>query len=374
MIYLETFRHFIQEWIKLEHPVDDREWPWRRDRGLYVLNLYAYSSSDTFTKHPTPFITILINGIDFKEPIYDPTQALFKEYFEQEQYQLPRRYVFDPFKLGKSNIHMNRHSFSSNGYRIEDSSGADSRLRNIIAHRPHVRRSIYSSQRYDIIRTSLDELAAASNATVYTAENLFDCTEEASQNSHTSPDLMLIQAPIIGLVYPIGKSHTYRIINGAFVLCKDPVRLAIPGEPCYDEYQKVMTPFSHLSRYSFMGIRGQVGTAKAVVYIAVEAPNGSFSFQEYIPGNVMTSAMGDEYAHMLTHSFINAPAATVNAHSSYQWMYVYLRHNIDEGLIQVTPEHKRFLVAQNEKIFKRADLPDGYYKSPGGATVSVALP
>ena len=377
MIYLESFRHFVQEWIKIEYPQDGRAWPWRRDKRLYLLNLYSYSSSDVFTPdtHPTPFLSILINDIDYQRPIYDEKRCLYHDYFDQDEYMLPRRYAYDPTREGKGNITSRRHNYSSNGYRMDDSTGADTRMVNVLGHRKHVRHSAYGSACYDLIRARLDELAAYAGVKIFMAENLLDITVDAcTDGERPSPDMMLIQAPIIGLVYPIKKSHTYKIINGAFVLCKDPVRLAIPDEPSYNAYKRVENPFASLSKEPFMTIRGNVDTAKAVVYMAVEAPCGFFAFQEYIPGTTMNNVMEDEYARMLTHSFMVAPRKSTMESGRFAGMEIYLKHDIQEGLIQVTNAHSRYLTAQDEKLFKRSDLPDGVFKSPGGQVASTNIP
>lgn len=377
MIYAETFRHSIQEWIEIQHPNDEREWPWRRDSKLYLINFYAVSS-DYFTKDtmPIPFISILINGTESATPIIDHDNCLFRGYFEQDSFQLPRRYLLNPFADGKQNMHTNRHSFNPDGYAIKDVWHPDVRLSQMLVNRRHIRHSIYDSEVFGLIKRRLEELSNASGATIRVAENLFDITQEATSivgRGKGDPDLFFIQAPVVGIVYPINKSHSYRIINGAFVLCKEPVRLAVPSEPCYDEYAKLCNPMASMSRESFMTIRAKSGTTKAVVYLAVEAPNCSFDFQEYLPSETITSTLEDEYVYMLNHHFMVSPYLYETPNHRTRGMAVRLGHTIEESLIQKLSEHKRYFFPQDEKLFKRSDMPPGFHKTPGGKSVMVGM-
>lgn len=372
MIYMDSIRHFVQEWIEIAHPHDDREWKWRRTTKLYLLNLYAIPSADTFTMStlPTPFISILINGLDGGKPYVDSTDAVYKGYFAEEPFTLPRKYLFDPFNEGKTSIKVNRYTFGSNGYKGMEMGASDQRLLYVLSNRNHHRHSIYKSNTFDILRDRIEDLQNASGATIRVAENLMDITLDACIDEHTSPDLMIIQAPTRGIIYPIRKACTYRIINGAFVLCHEDVMTAVPCEPVYQQYRGLTVPMRFLENSTTTtNIGCWNGNANAVVYIAVESFGGTFSFPEYLSTQRMRAPNGDDMVYMLSHNFNIVPYTT----GKNMITALRLGHEIQEGFILDTPAHRKYFTPSNQKLFKRSDMPDGFFKSPGGKTITMGI-
>lgn len=371
MIYFESLRHFVQEWIEIQKPSDDRWWPWDKTKRLYLLNLYAVSAPDVFSPNtiPTPFISILVNDIVHpKGPVDPATESLYVDYFKQPNFYLPRRYIYNPLHEGKSNMKNNQKDYTSDTYKEFGFGSPDFKLISNLARRRHVRHSMYDSTRFSAIRERLNDLEKATGVTLRIAENLIDSTSDACTNgAQASPDLIVAQAPINGIIYPIGKSHVYKIINGAFVLCKDPVWTVVPHEPSYAEYEKILAhPFGDMARSKYMDIKAKNNLAKAIIYIAAEAPHCTFEFREYFPSEGMTNAYDDRYVYMLEHHFMLKPRVTNNG------PFAMLAHEIQESLIMDIPEHRRYFVTHNTKLFKRSDLPSGVYKEPGG-TLTVSL-
>jgi hypothetical protein len=244
------------------------------------------------------------------------------------------------------------------------------RLIKELAHRKHIRRSIYNSDEFGMIRTRLDELETASQTEIHTAENLFDCTKEVQDRTSYSPELMVIQVPIVGILKAVKKSREYRIINGALVMCNDPVRLSIPEEPSAQQYRKSMIPFEELNRASLGDTMGQGNIAKAVVYVAVEGNCGTFTIQEFTPHCTLESAAGDTYVRVLNHHFAIRPELSRVRHGKLE---VRLGHTIEEGLVPLTKANERLYTKRSEKLFHRADMPRGFIKSPGGRSVTAQL-
>lgn len=374
MIYVESFRHFCQEWIEIQHPKDGREWPWRPNRKLYLVNLYAVASEDIFTwdTMPLPLISLLIDNFDVQHPFIEKSQSLYRDYFLQEQFQLPRKYLYDPLGQGKVSTQKNRYDYGSNGYPFTDSYEPNARVIHTLSQRKHVRHSIYDSHRFELIRERLHELSEATDRPIRYAENLLDATPDAvGEDCRPSPDTMIIQAPIMGIVPPIKKSHNHRIINGTLVLCKEPVYVTIDGEPSKQEYEKIThKPFAARPNLS---VAAHGVYAKAIFYAILECPSCSFSFQEYFPKDRVQGSNNLEYVYMVNHSFNVDPVVYTNMKNQKTRMSVRLGHSIQEGLIQDTPAHSKYFRAQDEKLFKRSDMPPGFTKSPGGQTVSVKI-
>lgn len=369
MIFTESFRHFVQEWIKVERPGDDRRWPWRKEVDLFMVNLYAISSADHFTQDtlPNPFITLLINGINYKFPLIEKdSESLYRGYFDGESV-LPRKYLFNPMVDGHSNIHTSRYSYNSDGYNIKDASDDDVRLMALLSSRRHVRHSIYSSERFTILQERLRELSEHTGARIRTAENLFDITLDAvSDGLRPSSDLLLIQSPILGVLAPIEKSKSYRIINGAFVICREPVRCALKCESSYKSYSTLDTVLMAAGMGNDMCV-------KAVTYLALECPSGQFTFQEFIPKiQRVEDASKNKYVTCIIHNFAIEPYILSHPTKGTRFN-VRLAHELRTSLIQDIPEHRHLFSPRNEKLFKRSDMPPGFYKSPGGKLVTVGL-
>lgn len=373
MIYVESFRHFVQEWIEIQHPRDLANWPWNPNSRLFLLNLYSVSGSEEFMDMPNPFISILINNLEKEQPwLTTDEQSLYKGHFEQDIFKLPRKYLFNPLNRGERNFHTNRYSYTSDGYGDSASnwSTEDMRLVRILGHRQHVRYSIYDSEEYALIRNRMNQLEEKSCAVIRIAENLFDCTDYADKAPRHSPSMMLIAAPVLGIVKPMRKSKDYRIINGALIMCNDPVQISISTEPCNSEYAKERIPFANLVQVAGHRSTGTNNEANAIVYIAVEAPSGIFTFQEMVPSNTIESARRDTYARVINHQFTVAP----ESNPRNQKIEVRLHHVITESLMAKVKENNAFFARRNEKLFHRSDMPPGFTKSRGGDVITVSMP
>ena len=384
MIYAETLRHFIQEWFRVVPPRNFPDWPWRKNSELYLINLYAISSNDVLSKQPFPFISILINNLEGVKgaPFVTENDILYKGYFAGD-YMLPRRFLLNLERNVEKRFKTNRYAFTSDGYgnMASDWNGKDLQLLRILASRPHLRCSIYNNPEYGILRKRLDHMSDRYGFHVQTAENLLDCTDRITGAYASivppgkvapkvilpgkSPELMLIQAPITGILSPIRKDPKFRLINGTFLCCKEAVMAAIPEEPCFNEYQKELIPFKGV--YAGKGHRSLASqnNTKRIVYVAIESPGGIFSFSEYMPDKIINS--GDlDYARLVQHTFSVAPELVRDT------VEVRLHHTITEGLIPSIPENHWYLTRRNEKLFYRGDTPDGFIKQSGGNVIDTA--
>lgn len=361
MIYAESLRHFVQEWVEIRHPDQDNSaWRWDRGSKLYLVNLYSIADPALYTVMPTPFISILINGIDNEKVV--PDSELYRGHFKKYAFKVPRRYLYNPLNKGERNIKTSRYSFTSDSYGEMASNWdfPDLRLLRILGDREHVRYSIYNSGAFQMIRSRLNDLERVAEARILTAENLIDCTIGVSNYQTVAPELMLIQTPIIGILKPIKKSKEYKIVNAALVLCND-ILVSVPTEPSAKEYEKVFTPFKDF--YAEGGVFESVYPveAKSIAYLAVECRQGVFNFQEYFPGDGMISSSGRNYRRVVNHLYTVGPERGVNLKRE-----VRLQHTIAEGLIPDIPSNRWFLTKTSGKLFYRSDMPDGYIKEPGG--------
>lgn len=370
MIYAESLRHFCVEWIEIEHPSNTTNWPWDPSSSLFMINLYALPTSECLNVIPTPFVSILLNDVDYYRETLLGEDALYRQFFDQDIISLPRRYLYDPLNEGNRNVHLNRYSFTSNTYGeyASDWTKGDLKLLDILGRRPHVRYSIYESAEYEILRKRLDQLGSATGSTIRYSENLLDATTYAQSGKfrQTSPETMIIGAPIVGVLKPIRKSKEYKVINGVLGMCTDDVQLAIPEEPSFSEYSKVRIPFQEFYRSQFHKASGEPNKAKAVVYAVIECASGVFSFQEFTP-NAVVKIKDSDYVRTLSHNFTVKPELTSGGKNIPK---VRLRHTIEEGLIPLIRENQKFLKKHYEKLFYRSDMPNGVYKMPGGQIVS----
>lgn len=371
MIYLDTFRHFCQEWINIQHPNDREGWPWDPEKRLYLINLYALPISEAIRNLPTPFISILIDW-DENDDFCDPGKEIYRSYFDDDVFNLPRRYLFNPINKGLRNYHLSRFDYTSNTYgrMAFDWAFPDLRLIRVLASRPHVRYSVYDGEEYHILRKRLHQLEEFTNSTIHYSENLLDCTsyvQTSKKIRQKAPETMIIGAPIIGVLKPIRKSKEYKLINGVLGMCTDDVQLAIDEEKCFDEYTKIRVPFTEYAAGIHYRSQGDANRAKAVVYVCVEAPTGVFSFQEFTP-NATISVGSDQYVRTIQHSFTIAPEfLRVNGRERWE---VRLSHSIKEGLIPNIKENQKYLKKHYEKLFYRSDMPNGTYKLPGGQVMT----
>lgn len=370
MIYLESFRHFVQEWVEISPPKDLTEWPWQSDSRLFLVNLFPLEDEE-ITKRPRPLISILINNLEKEQPwIIKDDNCLYREYFSRPSFKLPRKYLYYPFNAGEKNIKTNRYSYTSDTYGKQASywSTEDMRFIRILAHRQHVRYTVYDSEEYHQVRARLDAMEEKCGGSVSIAENLFDFTDYAEAQYRHSPQLMLIQAPVIGTVKPMRKSKDYRIINGAFIRCDDCV-MTIPEEPCHTEYDKLRIPFADLVDAPGQKSLGTINQARAIVYVAVETPSGIFTFQEVMQGQVIETSKEDIYVRVVNHQFTIAPEVTHKKR-----IEVRLHHTITESLMPKVAETNAFFARRREKLFYRSDMPPGFIKSQGGNYLTVTMP
>lgn len=392
MVYFDTLRHFVQEWIRIQPPKDpSREWPWLRNYPLWLLNLYAIPGDEEQHHLRSPFITLLVDGCTGPEYGLTPSDThCYSQYFTDENgecsFRYPRRYILDPFGSGRSNRHLSRFEFHSNHYK-EEANGFDMALLRHLVQHPSYRHSIYNSEAYGLIVQRLSELEeAAAKETGYRvhiqhAENLIDTTTSAKVAANgrpASPDTMLIQVPISGIIPQIRKSAIYLIINGSLVLPDEPVIAALPWENSYQEYQKISQPFRRNRKYS------ETATApmqcKAVVYLAVECPSNAFYFNESFPSILFKEKANEtdgekvkpnSMVYMVSHHFNMVPSTT-NPRASF--IYPKLSHTIIEGAIPNDAKHRRFFEKKDAILFKRSDMPPGFHKHRGGGAVSVNVP
>lgn len=388
MVIFETLRHFVQEWIRIQRPKDEsREWPWDKTSALWLLNLYAIPGDEIQRELRTPFISILVDGCTTPNYGLQPSDPhCYSHYFigdgSDDEFQYPRRYIFDPFGQGSSNVRFRRFSFHSNHY-TEEQNKYDMELQRMLTRRANYRYSIYNSHYYALITERLKELEDASaketgvrNPIQY-AENLLDVTTSAKKFNTVppSPDTMLLQIPISGIIPQIKKSNSYRIINGSLVIPDDQVIGALPWESSYREYLKMMNPFFEKSGKPLENTCAP-GYCKSVVYLAIECQANTFYFNESFPSILFKGVKEDEngknvgMAYMVSHHFNMVPSTT-NPHASY--VYPKLAHSIIEGAIPNDHYHRRFIEKDNAILFKRSDMPPGYRKIKGGTAVSVDI-
>lgn len=382
MIYAETLRHFIQEWVQITPPKKLKEWPWRKNSKLYLINLYSISCREYFDSVPSPFISILVNALeDGDEGCVPENRKIYRTHFSgPDSFTLPRKYLFVPEQAGGISFKTNRYSFTSEGsgwwYNSWDTQ--EMQFLKLMRKRPHQRLNIYDSDVYNRLRNRMNTIAHMNETVIRSAENLIDLTDRVQGVVPRATDdepvfipkdgaIMLIQAPVTGLLNPIRKSRDYKIINGALVVSSEPVMMALPEEPCKTEYHKMKFPFSGVYNYSMLGADTPSAVSKTIVYLAVEAPGCTFSFNEYMSSNgSITTPDGMNYSRVLTHAFNIMPELSGDV------VETRLRQTISEGLIPNTPENARFLTKRpSEKLFYRADMPTGFVKRDGMVSTTL---
>lgn len=368
MIYTESFRHFVQEWICVDPPNKFPDWPWGRKK-VWLLNLYTVSSPEVLYKRPAPFISILLDDSDVTGLIDPDKHTAYKGYFSH-QFCFPRKYLFNPEGNSDCVFKTNRYSYTSDGgtRQLENWKTEDMKLLSLLASKPHVRRWYLSSKVYGVLLKRLEHFSRKFEFQYQTAENLLDCTfvavDQLNRFSSKPPQTMLIQAPITGMLSPIRKTRDYRLINGALSIGGEEVLLAIPGEPSMSEYDVERIPFKNLARSKNAPSYGTFENTKTVVYAVVESHNAVFSFQEYFPKMKIT-ANGVTYARLVDHKFMIRPC--LNGDN----VEIRLFHDVSEGIIPDTKENFYFLRKKpHENLFSRTDMPSGFTKTPDGDVVS----
>lgn len=375
MIYAESLRHFAQEWIEIQHPrdVSVEDWPWDLDLKLYIVNLYCVSATQEMTVEtkPQPIISILVNGPpDTKPPIISETEAIYRGYFERPVFKLPRRYLYNPLnKKADHNQRTTRFDFTSNGYgtMASDWELQDLQFLKMLGSLKHIRRTIYDDRLYYSIRNRLSTLAQVAEVPhISMADNLLDATLCVQEESVTSPETFLIQVPVMGILHPIKKSKEYSLINGVLMNCAEDCLVAIPEEPCFKDFMSALIPFqADLGKQAPGMCLHQIST-KLVVYIVVEVTKSTFQFQEFLPGDKLSSN-GMEYVRTLTHYFNIKPELIGSSFSS--GIAVRLRHHIMEGLLPKTNANKIYLSRRGVKLFHRSDIPNGFMRRADGEII-----
>lgn len=377
MIYVETFRHYAQEWIKVTPPEDtNREWPWDRSLDLFLLNLYGVSGPEYFTpeRPPKPLVSIVIDYRDSEANLLPHNFILHSEYFQQSMYSLPRRFWND-LRTGCGQTHsktfIRRGTFSSNRANeiLGDEQSTERRVIRHLAMLKHQRLCQYGSHEYEILRQRLNEMADTAGIPIHCAEDLMDVTTRVTKKPPTfefSPDLYIAAVPVIGYVKPIVKSKEYRLINGAYVSTPDEVRLSIEEEPCHHEYDKVRVPFADL-QYKTRALEAMAvpNVARGIVYMVVETPCGSFTMQEFRPSDIIRTSSQD-YVRVLNHHFHVEPELYDSVSSSNTSLVARLKHTIEEGIVPKTRENKQFMGHFSPKLFHRTNLPPGYVMRSDG--------
>lgn len=368
MIYTESFRHFVQEWICIDPPNKFPDWPWGKKK-VWLINLYTVSSPEVLGKRPAPFVSLLLDDEDVNGLIDPAKHTAYKGYFSH-QFCFPRKYLFNPEGQSDCVFKTNRYSFTSDGgtRQLEHWFTEDMKLLRILAMTPHVRRWYLSSKVYGMLQKRLEHYSRKYEFQFQFAENLLDCTSVAAEQlkkvASRSPQTMLIQAPITGMLSPIRKTRDYRLINGALSIGNEEVLLAIPGEPCMKDYDVERIPFKQLAKGHLAPSYGTFENTKTVVYAVVESHNGIFSFQEYFP-KMKVAANGVNYARLIDHRFTIRPCVDGNN------VEIRLAHNITEGLIPDAKENFYFLRKKpHENLFSRTDMPNGFTKTPDGNVIS----
>lgn len=378
MIYAESLRHFAQEWIEIQHPRDYsvEDWPWDTGSRLYIVNLYCVSATQemTMSSKPQPMVSILINSLPTgKDRIITESDAIYRGYFTKDSFKLPRRYLYNPLnKKADHNQRTNRFDFTSDGYGEMASNWAteDLAFLKILGRRKHIRRTIYDDTLYHAIRKRLDQLAEAAEVEhIAMADNLLDATKEVQDVAVGSTETFLIQVPCMGNVYPIKKSKNYKLIHGILINCAEDCLMAIPDEPCYQDYMDALIPFNKNLGKVASGMTLRYNTTKTVAYIVVEATKGTFQFQEFLPGDKLMSG-GMWYVRTLVHHFCIEPE--VGNASTGREIVVRLRHHIQQGLLPDTKANKIYMTRRGVKLFHRSDIPEGFKRSASGE-VSISI-
>lgn len=381
MIYIETLRHYAQEWIKVTPPADpEREWLWDKNYELYLINLYPVAGPEFFTpdKPPVPLVSVLVSTREPMKAMLPSKFTLNAPYFRRSMYSLPRRFVNtlrnDDGQMD-SHTYLRRGSFTANkvGYVVGDPYSSDSRLIRMLASNGHLRYCLYGSHEYALIRERLNEMADEAGIPINCAEDLMDTTAYAVKHrNQQAPDMYLIAVPVVGFVKPIHRSKEYRIINGAYVVAQDEIRLSIEEEPCHGYYDRVRVPFAHLQhKTKDLQATAVPNKARGIVYLAVEVPCGSFTIQEFRPTDVLKCA-GRDYVRVIDHHFHLAPELYDSLNTVNTTLVARLSHTIEEGVIPKTLQNKRFLGPFNHKMFHRTNLPVGYVMRSDG-TVETKL-
>lgn len=356
MIYAETLRHFVLEWIKIEPPKRFKNWPW--SENIWILNLYAQSSSQVTAKMPIPFVSILLDDSAVRRgQMVNENLIVYKGYFNKGEFSVPRRYVLDGTSNSERTFRTNRYCYTSDGYGkfASDWNKADLRLIKFMGSTNHIRRHIYSDDAIlQMLLTRLGHLAGRYEMEYRIAENVMDFTEKSRETTEPynyAPQTFLVASPATGLLDPIRKSKDYKLINGCISMNQDDVFITIPGEPCEKEFEKVINP---LRNFPGTHMRASKNICHSVIYCCAECPCGIFRFQEYFPSMVWKDADSDlQYCRVITHIF------TLTTEAVGSKTEIRQKHYIDEGLLPKDRSTKLFLQKHREKLFQRSDLPPG---------------
>lgn len=365
MIYADSLRHFVQEWIVLTPPRRLSAWGWGKGE-LYLINFYPYSAPDKLTVMPAPIISVLIDKNETTEKwINAETQTVYKGYFgkQTEFFELPRKYLYSGEANSGAVFKMNRYTCASDAYKGFDYDSIDSQLLRYLNSRPHIRRNCSLGGDYDLIINRLAHYSRKFECPYRYADNILDCTDYAAsqyqkRKEKQSPQTFLIAAPILGILSPIKRSRAYRIINAALHIGQEPVLMAVQDEPCQEEYQKESLSFHRMMDTGWAPSPAIV-ESKTLVYLVVEVPNGVFTFQEFFPKSTTPGTIS--YCRTILHSFGIYPVI------HEMELTTTLKHSILESLIVNAPESRYFLRKKREgPLFGRDDLPKGVFVDTEG--------
>lgn len=327
MIYAESFRHFIEEWIRIEPPKRHKGCPWG-DKLLYLLNLYAYSSPTYFTERPKVFCSILLDG-DFVEEqeLIGMDRALYRGYFTQTEtgsFMLPRRYLLCGRTNSGTTFKLNRYHFTSDGY---DNMALhwdkpDLKLIEYLETHRHIRRDP-EGEFYQYLKNRLEHLGERDLIRYPIGDTLLDATTVASEQlsnheAKASPATMIIGMPFYGTL--IGEIRG--VIDYTLMKQSEKITPALSTEPCSAAYQVYQHPF-----HGKVSMRAYGPETDWLFYLIAESTIPIINIEELDDKCEMNS--GDMmYNRMLVHSFSADPI---------WWngeLKLRLMHQIRESLIQ----------------------------------------
>lgn len=373
MVTAESLRHFVAEWIKIDPPKRKvSQYPWGK-RDLYLLNLYTLSAQTYLTEMPLPFISLLFDQEDVEAGEFiSEDRRLYRGYFKNGSFMLPRRYLLDGSCNSETAFHTNRYHFTSDGYgtMASDWRKPDLSLIRFMQTHDHVRRHMLTSPECEYLYRRLTSLAQRHEIEYRYSPNLLDFTSYARQQieaheAQAASETMLIQAPIVGLLDKVRRRAVNTIINGALVVIgKESVEMALETEPCFKEYITERAPFKEI-RGHHVDTSAANATNLSIVYIVAEVPGGIFEFKEFNPKTRMTIQQR-HYFRVLSHTFTCYPEVTKGG------MEMRLKHFINEGLIPDTPRNKQFLTKRNSALFGLSDIPKGY-KTKGNTVMGPEM-
>lgn len=330
MLYVETFRHFVEEWIKVPHP---KRWalsPWK-DKDIYILNLYATSAPKYFTEMPPIFATILLPA-DFVEEnaLITDERVLYRGHFSSGSFMLPRRYLLKGVTNSGSTFTFNRYMFTSEGYgNLADANHEDGILIDYLANTPHACFE-NGSPRFNFLKTRLLHLSERDNIEYrMSTEMIIDMTDPKPTNPDATV-LYLIAFPLTGSSVHVRINSRMDMLNVHEDTCKEKIMSVIPTEPCAREYERVRIPF-HRFR-NLVDNKMDTSVTSTIYYALTRAYRVCTpSIMEFQSTKMVIQ--GVRYYRKLDHMFLIEPETRGSANSP---LWVRLHHHILESLTTLT--------------------------------------